>query len=60
MEGLGGEEHLGVAQDLMEDKYAGCFCLTEMGHGSNVRGIRTVATREEDGSFTLNTPDFEV
>jgi acyl-CoA oxidase len=35
----------------------GCFGMTEMGHGSNVAGIETIATfDEENDEFIINTP----
>lgn len=38
-------------------KLLGCFAMTETGHGSNVRGVKTTATyHKESDSIILHTP----
>lgn len=39
----------------MED--FGCFCMTEMGHGSNVRGVETIAEYDPlTKEYVFNSP----
>ncbi|XP_060528904.1 peroxisomal acyl-coenzyme A oxidase 3-like [Cylas formicarius] len=57
---MGTERHHHFIEDSDNGKIIGCYCLTEIGHGSNARGMRTTATYNLDShSFILNTKDFE-
>ncbi len=41
-------------------KLAGCFAMTETGHGSNVRGLKTTATYDpETDEIVVHSPGFE-
>jgi len=51
------EQHKLFLEKAEKYQYIGCYAQTELGHGSNVRGLETTATwNPEDKTFTLHSP----
>lgn len=54
---LGTERHAHLLEGARSLAIPGAFAMTELGHGSNVRGLETTATYDPDkGVFRLKTP----
>lgn len=54
---LGTERHNACLLDGCSLKTFGCFCMTELGHGSNVRGVEVTAEYDKTTKeFILNSP----
>lgn len=51
------KHHNKYLNDIATMQLPGCFAMTEMHHGSNVKALQTTAIYQpEDGTFCINTP----
>ena len=51
------KHHDAYLSDTGKTKLLGCFAMTETGHGSNVRGVKTTATYDkETDTIVIHTP----
>lgn len=51
------EQHKLFLEKAEDYKILGCYAQTELGHGSNVRGLETTATwNQNDKTFTIHSP----
>ncbi|KAH8647652.1 hypothetical protein BX600DRAFT_475688 [Xylariales sp. PMI_506] len=51
------EQHKLFLEKAQNYEYIGCYAQTELGHGSNVRGLETTATwNPDDKTFTIHSP----
>uniref|UniRef100_A0A0R3RMV5 Acyl-CoA_dh_M domain-containing protein n=1 Tax=Elaeophora elaphi TaxID=1147741 RepID=A0A0R3RMV5_9BILA len=55
---MGTSRHHQILEKCMNNEIVGCFCLTELSHGSDTNSIRTECHYDE-GEFVMHTPDNE-
>jgi len=55
VQNLGTERHHETLRAIGRGELLGCFAMTEIGHGSNVRELETTATWR-DGGFVIHSP----
>ena len=54
---LGTQKHASLYDRCVKFKDYGCFCMTELGHGSNVSGVETIATYDHARKeFVVHSP----
>jgi acyl-CoA oxidase len=55
---LGTEKHKNYLDECRKFKDLGCFALTELGVGSNVKGVETIAKFDKKTKeIVINTPN---
>ncbi|PAV65719.1 hypothetical protein WR25_19676 [Diploscapter pachys] len=54
---LGTDRHAEILRQTEQNEIVGCFCLTEVSHGSNTQKMQTTATFDK-GEFVFHTPNI--